>query len=44
MLKAGNSFELIQKSLFRFQYVHGSVEESVFESLILPILLYRAEC
>ena len=43
MLKAGNKFWSIQKLLLGSQYMHNSIKESVYESLILPILLYGAE-
>ena len=42
ILKAGNAFQSIRKSLLRSQYVHDSVKGSVYESLILPILLNLA--
>ena len=41
--RAGNAFGAIRKSIFSNSNVSTSVKASVYESLILPILLYGSE-
>ena len=43
ILKVGNAFGSIRKSLLGFQYLRDSVKGSVYRSLILPVLLDGVE-